>query len=303
MKTAVITVVAVSLFSSFALAQELDGTLKKVNETGTLSIGFQENSVPFSYLGDNQQPIGFSLDICARVVDAVKKKLNRDDIRLRWVPVTGTNRIPLLLNGTIDIQCASATNSEERRRQVDFTNTHFLSANSILARKDRNIKTIDDLKGLNVVSLAGSTNVIQLAAVNRERKLGINVLTAKDHFEAFLMIDTGRADAYVMDDIALVVVAARSKDPSSYALGEEQLALPQPMGIMVRKKDPQFKELVDETTAELFRSPEITQLYHKWFESPVPPGSWNFNFAMPAALKHAYENPKNDYDPQAYVVN
>lgn len=287
-------------FSSPVAAEELTGTLKKVDETGVIAVGIQEGSIPFSYIDGNQKVIGFSVDICSIFADEIGKKLGKK-VETNYVTVTTSNRIPLLMNGTIDLLCGSATNSEERQRQVDFTNTHFVAANAFVARKDKNLKKIDDLKGKTVVSTAGSTNIGQLSAVNAERKLGMNIIGAKEHFEAFLMLETGRADAYVLDDIALAVAVARSKEPDAYALAEEAFSLPQPMGIMLRKDDPQFKALLNETTRELYGSSRISELYTKWFESPVPPSGVNFRYPMPAALKHAYANPSNSFDPKEYV--
>ena len=169
-----------------AAAQELTGTLKKIKETGTISLGHRDSSVPFSYLDDKQQPVGWAMDICAKVVEAVKQELKMADLQVKLVPVTSSTRIPLIANGTIDLECGSTTNNAERQKQVAFTNTHFLTASRYVSKKASKIGKIDDLKGKTVVSTAGTTNIKQVTEANAERKLGANILSAKDHAEAFL---------------------------------------------------------------------------------------------------------------------
>ncbi|MGC2775593.1 MAG: amino acid ABC transporter substrate-binding protein [Bradyrhizobium sp.] len=292
-----------ALAANAASAEELTGTLQKIKETNRISIGFQESSVPFSYLDGNQKPVGYALDICARIADAVKKELGLPNLTVETVPVTSSNRIPLMTNGTIDLLCASTTNNAERQKLVAFANTHFLSATRFAAKKSLAIATIDDLKGKTAVAIAGSTNIAQLNKVNVERKLGINIVPAKDQAEAFLMLETDRAQAYVLDDVQLAVAIARSKEPSAYVIGSDAFSKPEPFGIMLRKDDAPFKAIADRVTAELYQSPEIDALYRKWFESPVPPTGVNFNYPMPAAMRAAFKQPSSSPDPDAYVQN
>lgn len=276
-------------------------TVNKIKETNKIVIGFQEASVPFSYLDGNQKPVGFTIDLCLKIVDAVRKELNRPQVAVEFTPVTAANRIPLLINGTIDMNCASATNNADRQKQVAFANTHFLTASRFLAKKSANLRKIDDLKGKTVVSVAGSTNINQLNKVNAERNLGLNVVAAKDQLEAFLMLETDRAVAYVLDDVQLAVAAARSKDPNGYVISDDAFSKPEPYGIIIRKDDAAFKALVDRVTASVYQSPEIETLYKKWFQSPVPPNGLNFNYPMTAQLRNAYRKPSSSFDPDAYA--
>ncbi|GAB3626860.1 ABC transporter [Pandoraea terrae] len=292
---------ALAVMVSSAVAADLGGTLQKVKETNRVVIGFQEASVPFSYLDANQKPVGFTIDICMKIVDAVKRELNQPQLAVEFTPVTAANRIPLLMNGTIDLNCASATNSAERQKQVAFANSHFLTASRFAAKKASNLHKIEDLKGKTVVSVAGSTNINQLNKVNAERNLGMSIVAAKDQLEAFLMLETGRAQAYVLDDVQLAVAIARSKDPAGYLISEDAFSKPEPYGIMLRKDDPTFKALVDRVTARIYQSPEIEALYKKWFQSPVPPNGINFNYPMAQVLRNAYQKPSSSFDPNAYL--
>ena len=295
-----LTMLAVVLITAPAHASDLTGTLQKVKETNRIVLGIQEASVPFSYLDGNQKAIGYAVDICMKIVDAVKHELKLSSLDVETSPVTSSNRIPLMMNGTVDLVCSATTNNAERQRQVAFTNSHFLSATRFAARKSDNITTIDHLKGKPVVAVAGSTNMVQLNQVNAARNLGITPLAAKDQAEAFLMLETGRAAAYVLDDVQLAVAIARSKDPSAYIISEEAFSKAEPYGIMLRRDDAAFKAVADRATAELYRSPEVEALYKKWFESPVPPNELNFKTPMTAVLRNAYAHPSDSPDPASY---
>jgi len=292
--------VAAALMTVPATAAELTGTLQKVKETNRIVIGIQEASVPFSYLDGDQKVIGYAVDICMKIVDAVKQELKLSSLTVETSPVTSSNRIPLMMNGTVDLVCSSTTNNAERQRQVAFTNSHFLSATRFAARKSDNITTIDALKGKPVVAISGSTNMVQLTQASAARNLGVAVLAAKDQAEAFLMLETGRAAAYVLDDVQLAVAIARSKDPSAYIISEEAFSKAEPYGIMLRKDDAPFKTVADRATANLYRSPEIEVIYKKWFESPVPPSGLNFRNPMPKVLRNAFANPSDSADPASY---
>ncbi|MHC2251317.1 glutamate/aspartate transport system substrate-binding protein [Bradyrhizobium embrapense] len=293
---------ALILVASPAAAEELSGTLQKIKETKKVTLGFQEASVPFSYLDDSQRPIGFALDICLKIVDAVKQELGMPDIAVDYLPVTSSNRIPLMVNGTIDLHCSATTNSAERQKQVTFTNSHFLSATRFAAKKSSGINTIDDLKGKSVTAVAGSVNLTQLIKVNMERKLGINVLPAKDQAEAFLMLETDRAQAYALDDVQLAVAIARSKEPALYMISAEAFSKAEPFGIMLRREDAPFKALADRATAELYQSPEIEVMYRKWLEQPTPPNGINYNVPISPALRNAFAHPSSSFDPDVYEV-
>ena len=283
-----------------AQAQDLTGTLKKVKETSAITIGYRDVSIPFSYLDDNQKPVGFAMDICARIVEDVKKALKMPNIETKFAPVTSATRIPLMANGTIDLECGSTTNNADRQKQVAFTNSHYLTASKFVSKKANNLKSIDDLKGKNVVSTSGTTNIKQLNDFNTERKLGINILTAKDHAEAFLMVETDRAVGYVMDDVLLASLAAGSRNPSAYVISDDAFSKPEPYGIMLRRDDPEFKKVVDASTAALYKSPDMAKLYAKWFMSPIPPKGLNLNLPMSPVVKKAFEQPNDSADPAMY---
>ena len=295
-----LTTLAAVLITIPAHASELTGTLQKIKETNRIVLGFQEASVPFSYLDGNQKAIGYAVDICMKIVDAVKRELKLSSLDVETSPVTSSNRIPLMMNGTVDLVCSSSTNNAERQRQVAFTNSHFLSATRFAARKADNIRTIDQLKGKPVVAISGSTNMVQLNQVNAGRNLGITPLAAKDQAEAFLMLETGRAAAYVLDDVQLAVAIARSKDAAAYIISDEAFSKAEPYGIMLRKDDAPFKAVADRATADLYGSPEIEAIYGKWFESPVPPNGLNFNTPMSAVLRNAFAHPSDSADPASY---
>jgi glutamate/aspartate transport system substrate-binding protein len=293
---------AAAFFATQASAQELTGTLKKVKDTGTITIGYRDSSIPFSYLDDNQKPIGFAIDICRLIVDAVKSELKLDKLNVEYSPVTSSTRIPLLANGTIDLECGSTTNNPERLKQVAFTNTHFLTATRFVSKKANKLDSIDALKGKSVASSSGTTNIKQLTEANAARNLGINIIPAKEHAETFLMVETDRAVAGVLDDILLASFVAGSKDPSAYVLSTDAFSKPEPYGIMLRKDDPAFKKMVDAATSALYRSADGQKLYDKWFMQKIPPKGLNLNTPIGAELKHAFANPSDSPDPDSYKV-
>jgi glutamate/aspartate transport system substrate-binding protein len=301
-KNVLVVLTLATLFSDPAIvaAQDLTGTLNKVKELGYITLGHREASVPFSYIDDKQQPIGFSMDICAKIVDAVKHELKLDTLEVRYTPVTASTRIPLLANGTIDLECGNTTNNAERQKQVWYTNTHFLTASRYLSKVASQIESIEDLKGKTIVSAAGSTNIKQALEFNAALKLGMTIIPAKDHGEAFMMVETGRAVAYVMDDIVLAGLIATSRDPQQYVISKDAFSKPEPYGIMLRRDDAAFKAVVDTATATLYQSPEGAALYAKWFTEPIPPKGINLNIPMSAAIKKAFEKPTDSPDPAAY---
>lgn len=285
-----------------AMAQELTGTLKNIKETGTITLGHRNSSIPFSYLDDNQKPIGYAMDICYKIVDAVKKELKLDKLEVKLTPVTSSTRIPLLANGTIDLECGSTTNNTDRQKQVAYTNTHFLTASRFVSKKSSKINSIDDLKGKSVVSTSGTTNIKQLTEANAARNLGVNIIPAKDHAEAFLMVETDRAVAFVMDDILLASLVAGSKAPGDYVISKDAFSKPEPYGIMLRKDDPAFKKVADAATAALYQSPEGTKIYEKWFMSKIPPKGLNLNVPIGPEQKKSFAKPSDSPDPDAYAM-
>ncbi|CAB3837444.1 Glutamate/aspartate import solute-binding protein [Achromobacter anxifer] len=282
-----------------AAAQQLDGTLKKVADTGSITIGHRETSIPFSYYDGKQKPVGYSIDICERIVKAVQTRLNRSDIQVKYLPVTSATRIPLMGNGTIDLECASTSNTLDRQQQVAFSVTTFVTGNRFLSQKSSKLRSIDDLKGKVVASTSGTANIRQINELNETRGLGMRIVPVKEHAEGFLMVETGRAAAFVMDDILLYGLIANAKQPDRYEVSSESLSI-EPYAIMLRRDDPQFKALVDDTIKALYASGEFEALYDRWYRSPLPPKGINLNVAMSDALKRVVAKPTDSGDPAAY---
>lgn len=283
-------------------AQELTGTLAKIKRTGTITLGVRDGSVPFSYLDDKQQYIGYSVDLCMKIVTAAQKQLGMTSVKVMMNPVTPANRIPLMANGTIDLECGSATNNAERQKQVAFAPTMFVVANKLLVKKSSGIKSLADMKGKPLVVTAGTTTQKQLTILNNEMGLGMTILVGKDHPESFLMLETGRAVAQANDDILLAAQVAASKTPGDYEITKEALSV-EPYGIMLRREDPAFKQLVDATLARFYQSEDFKKVYDKWFMSPIPPKGINLNFPMPPQLQAVLVKPTDSPDPAAYVAN
>jgi len=234
-----------------------------------------------------------------KVVDAIKAELRMPNLQVKLNPVTSATRIPLIANGTIDLECGSTTNNAERQKQVGFTNTYFVTANRYVAKKSSNINTLADLKGKTVVSTAGTTNIKWLTEENAKQNLGMSILTAKDHAEAFLMVETGRAVAFFMDDILLYSLVANSKAPGDYMVGSEAYTV-EPYGAMMPRDDEGFRKIVDGATAKLYTSPEMAALYDKWFNKPIPPKGIALNVPMSPQLKRVLASPTSNPDPAIY---
>ncbi len=268
------------------------GTLKKIRDTGVIKIGHRDASIPFSYLDDNQKPIGYGVDICLKIADAIKANLKMPNLKVEFVPVTSQTRIPILTGGNIDLECGSTTNSIERQKQVAFAPTYFMTGTKIVVKKSSGIKGYDDLKGKTVVFTQGTTNERAMKAYNDAKNLGINFIPSKDHAESFLAVETGRAVAFPMDDILLYSLVASAKTPGDYVVLGEFLS-DDPYAIMLRKDDAEFKKLVDTTVTNIYKSGEINKLYTKWFQSKIPPKGVNLNFPMSDGLKEAIKNPND----------
>ena len=266
-----------------AQAQPTD-TIAKVRADGAVRVGYREASIPFSYLGDNGQPTGFGWEICARVVDRLKQVTGRADLKVLAQAVTSANRMPLLQNGTVDIECGSTTNNSERAKQVAFATNYFYTGTRLLVKSTSTIQSVADLAGKKLVVTAGTTNMLVMRKLNEEKKLGIELMSAKDHAESALLVEQGRADAFGMDDILLYGLRASARHPAELAVVGEAIQV-EPYAIMLRKDDPAFKTLVDETLAGLIRSGEFARLYTKWFQSPIPPKGINLNAPMSRELR------------------
>ena len=297
--TLLATLFAAGAIAGAANAQQLTGTLQKIKDTGTITLGHRETSIPFSYYDDKQQVIGYAMDICYKIVDAIKAELKMSKIDIKLNPVTSATRIPLMANGTIDLECGSTTNNLERQKQVWFATTHFVTANRFVSRKSSKLKTVDDLKGKTVVSTSGTTNIKQATEVNAEKKLGMNIIAAKDHAESFLTVETGRAVAFFMDDILLYTLVANAKNPSEWVISADALSV-EPYGIMMRRDDAPFKKVVNNTINRLYKGGEINKIYDKWFLKPVPPKGINYNVPMSAVFKKVVANPTDSGDSKDY---
>jgi glutamate/aspartate transport system substrate-binding protein len=290
-----LAVTGAGLVSSMALsanAQELTGTLKKIKDTGTITIGHRESSIPFSYLDDKQQPVGYAMDLCAKVVDAVKAELKMPNLKVAYQPVTSANRIPLLQNGTIDLECGSTTNSVERQKQVAFGPTYFVVNISAAVKKDSGIKTFADLNGKTVASTSGTTSIPLLRGYEKAKGIDFKELQAKDHAESMQLVASDRAQAFIMDDILLAGQIANQQNPGAYIILPESLRT-EPYSMMLRREDPQFKALVDRAVGNVYKSGEIDKIYSKWFTSAIPPRNINMNFPQTPAIKEAFKSPND----------
>ena len=284
--------VGLSFLSEPVLAQELTGTLKKIKDTGTITIGHREASVPFSYLDDKQHPVGYAMDLCMKVVEAVKAELKMPNLQVNLQPVTSANRIPLMQNGTIDLECGSTTNSVERQKQVAFSPTYFVINVTAAVKKNSGIKSLADLNGKTISTTSGTTSVPLLKKYEKTAHIDVKEIYGKDHAESMQLLATDRSVAFVMDDILLAGQIANQPNPSDYVILQESLRT-EPYGAMLRRDDPQFKALVDKAFANAFKSGEAEKMFVKWFQKPIPPRGVNMNFAMTPAIKEAFTNPND----------
>ena len=274
-----------------ATAGSTQGTLDKIKQSGTIVLGHRDSSIPFSYIADNpNQPVGYAHDLQLKVVEAVKQKLQMPDLKVRYNLVTSQTRIPLVQNGTVDLECGSTTNNEERAQQVDFSVGYFEIGTRLLTATDSGINGFDDLAGKTLVTTAGTTSERYIRQFNEDNKLNINIISAKDHGEAFLMLENGRAQVFMMDDVLLAGEKAKAKDPAKWHIvGEPQTF--EIYGCMMRNGDAEFKAVVDDALKAVFASGEINSIYDKWFTQPIPPKNVNMQFPMSDSLKALFANP------------
>jgi glutamate/aspartate transport system substrate-binding protein len=283
---------SLSLLAVPALAQELTGTLKKIKDTGGITIGHREASIPFSYLDDRQQAVGYAMDLCMKVVEAVKAELKLPNLKVNLQPVTSANRIPLMTNGTIDLECGSTTNSVDRQKQVSFSPTYFVINVTAAVKKSSGIKHMADLNGKTISTTSGTTSVPLLKKYEKTAHIDVKEIYGKDHAESMRLLATDRSVAFVMDDILLAGQIANQPNPGEYMILPESLRQ-EPYGAMLRKDDPQFKALVDKAFADVYKSGEIEKIYAKWFLNPIPPRGINMNFPMTPVIKEAFANPND----------
>jgi len=278
--------------SSVAHAEDLNGTLKKIKDNGVIVVGHRESSVPFSYYDNNQKVVGYSQDYSNAIVEAVKKKLNLPNLQVKLMPITSQNRIPLLQNGTYDFECGSTTNNVERQQQAAFSDTIFIIGTRLLVKKGSDIKDFDDLKGKTVVVTSGTTSEVLLNKLNDEKKLGMRIISAKDHGDSFRTLETGRAVAFMMDDALLAGERAKAKKPDDWVIvGTPQSK--EAYGCMLRKDDAGFKTLVDDTIAQTQTSGEASKWFEKWFKQPIPPKNLNMNFELSDDMQALFKAPND----------
>ena len=274
-----------------AHAQE-SATLKKIKDTSSITLGHRESSIPFSYYDDKQQVIGYSHELMLKVVDSIKSELKLAKVETRLMPVTSANRITLIQNGTVDIECGSTTNNLERQKQVGFSTTIFVIGTKLMTKKDSGIKDFPDLAGKNVVTTAGTTSERLIRKMNEDKKMGMNVISAKDHGEAFLTLETGRAVAFMMDDALLYGEMAKARKPGDWIVtGTAQSK--EAYGCMLRKDDPGFKKVVDAALTKALTSGDAEKIYTKWFLNPIPPKGLNLNMPLSDEMKAAFKAPND----------
>jgi glutamate/aspartate transport system substrate-binding protein len=289
--------IAAALISTPVFAAELTGTLKKINDSGTITLGHRDSSIPFSYIADaSGKPVGYSHDIQLAIVDAIKKDLNKPDLNVKYNLVTSQTRIPLVQNGTVDVECGSTTNNAERAQQVDFSVGIFEIGTRLLTKVGSPYNDFDDLKGKNVVTTAGTTSERLIKSMNADKQMGMNVISAKDHGESFQMLESGRAVAFMMDDALLAGEMAKAKKPTDWHVTGTAQSY-EIYGCMVRKDDPAFKKAVDDAIVGLYKSGEINKIYDKWFTQPIPPKGLNLSFPMSDELKSLIANPNDKPAP------
>ena len=273
-------------------ADDLTGTLKKIRDAGAISVGHRESSIPFSYYDDQNAVVGYSQDLAMLVVEAIKKKLNMPNLQVKLIPVTSQNRIPLVQNGTVDIESGSTTNNLERQQQVAFSDTIFIIGTRLLVKKDSGIQDFPDLKGKNVVVTAGTTSERLLREMNEKQGMQMNIISAKDHGESFLTLQSGRAVAFMLDDALLAGERAKARKPADWVIvGTPQSK--EAYGMMMPKGDAQFKALVDETIAKAETSGDAEKLYQKWFKSPIPPKGLNLDLPLSDDMKQLFKSPND----------
>ncbi|MCP3445322.1 amino acid ABC transporter substrate-binding protein [Bradyrhizobium sp. CCGUVB14] len=305
MKAITIKALAAAAVAAFVLSGEAmaqgAGRLDKIRETGSITLGYPETSVPFAYLDGNQKPIGYTVEICEQVVQAIKTALKLPKLEIRYQPITSATRIQLLANGTIDLECGNTTNNIERHKLAAFSPTIFVAQVVLVARKDGGVDVNDpaSFRGKAIAAQAGGQTFKVITLINAKNNLGISVVPAKDTAETFLMLSSGRAAGTANDDGLAYATVATSRTPDDFVIGSKGLEMA-PYGIVEPKDDPAFKKVVDEAVIDLMKNGQIAALYDKYFNSPIPPYGLNLKFPMSAALKRALANPTDSGDPAAY---
>jgi len=279
--------IALCITSTLSLAVD---TLTRIRDTQTITIAHRDASLPFSYLDDNKKPVGYAVDLCLKIVDAVRRELKLPQLNVAYLPVTSSSRIPAIVDGKADLECGSTTNNAERRKQVAFTIPHFVAAARMLVRTDSGIKNWSDLRGKRVVTTKGTTTIKLLNDRDKVRALGLNLIEGNDHAESFAKVEKGEAEAFTMDDVLLFGLRANAKDPNSFVVVGDPLSV-EPYAIMMRKDDAPFKTLVDREVGRVISDGELAKLYEKWFKQPIPPKGLIMNMPMSYLLRDTLRFP------------
>ncbi len=283
-------VVSICLVAGFAACAHAEDTLAKIRNTHTITIAHREASLPFSYLDASGKPIGYAVDLCLKIADAVRRELKLSQLDIVYLAVTPSTRIGAISEGKADLECGSTTNNAERRKQVAFTIPHFVAAARMVVRTDSGIRNWSDLRGKRVVTTKGTTTVKLLNERDKVRALGLKLIEGRDHAESFDMVEKGLAEAFPMDDVLLFGLRASAPNPVSFVVVGDALSA-EPYAIMLRKDDPQFKALADSEMARIINDGEIYKLYDKWFKSPIPPKGVNMNMPMGYLLRDTFRFP------------
>ena len=289
--SAALAVCALAGLTTQAAAQTT-GTLKKVADSNKITVSYREASVPFSYLTDSTKAVGFSVELTEAIVADVRKAVNKPNLEVVTMPVTSQNRIPLLVNGTYDLECGSTTNNSIRAKDVTFAVNHFYTGTRLLVKKTAGIKNYADLARKTVSSTTGTTNAQVIRKYSADKNLDMSLILGKDHDDSLLMVESDRAVAFAMDDILLFGLMANSKTPAALEVVGDPLQV-EPYACMLRKDDPEFKKLVDGTITRLMQSGDFNKLYTKWFMSPIPPKGVNLNLPMSEQLKTNIKTPSD----------
>ncbi len=280
--------------------EELDGTLKKIREKGVIVLGVRDSTKPFSYLNDRQDYEGYSVDLCLSVAKAIQRQLGMSQLNISMQPVTSSLRIPLIQNGTVDIECGNTTNTAERQSIVEFSPTFYVSGSRFLSKRSSNIRTLADLRGKKLAINSGTTHIKMINMLNNEQKLGIDIVPSRDTGDGMLLVETDRVAAFMNDDVVLASLAGSSKIKNELVVSKDALSV-EPFGLIYAKNDPAFKKVIDNSIASIFKSGDINKLYTKWFQSPALPHGQNLNWPMSPETQAAIAKVTNSSDPSDYA--
>lgn len=299
MRLRTVLVLATALAVTVSSQAQDSPALRKIREAGVITLGYRDGSVPFSYLDSAHRPVGYSIDICQHVVDAVRAHLGLPDLERRFVLVNSATRVPMVANRTVDLECGVTTHTVERQRHVAFSVTTYVAASRLVSRRTEPVRRLQDLRGRVVTSTVGTTSLVHLQRLSTEQGLAMTIVAARDDPDAFRWVQNGRADAFAMDDVLLRGMIALARNPADFVVSDDALSV-EPYAIMLPKGDPVFKDLVDRAIVALFRRGEVDALYGRWFESAIPPAGVNLALPMLPAMRRVIEHPTDTPDPAHY---